>query len=107
MGPWTWKLLLWFVVCCLLCVVSCACWLFSTKERGPGIFTNNKPPTDIQLCLLFERRLGVPRAVGRGGGLRGGRFLRYPNVSHNGLLASILNLFGDTRTTFGDPAYAV
>ncbi|HWA71929.1 MAG TPA: DUF1552 domain-containing protein [Polyangiaceae bacterium] len=45
--------------------------------------------------------------AGGGGGLRGGRFLRYPNVSHNGLLASILNLFGDTRTTFGDPAYAV
>ncbi len=35
-------------------------------------------------------------------GLRTGRWVRYPNLPHNNLLVSILNLFGDTRTTFGD-----
>ncbi len=39
--------------------------------------------------------------AGGGGGLRGGRFVRYDNRSHNDLLVSILNLFGDTRTSFG------
>jgi len=43
--------------------------------------------------------------AGGGGGLRGGRWLRYNNRSHNDLLVSILNLFGDARMTFGDPKY--
>lgn len=43
--------------------------------------------------------------AGNGGGLRTGRWLRYPNVSHNNLLVSLLNLFGDTRQSFGDPMY--
>jgi len=46
--------------------------------------------------------------AGGGGGLRGGRFLRHADLadrSHNNLLVAILNLFGDERTTFGDPAY--
>jgi hypothetical protein len=44
--------------------------------------------------------------AGNGGGLRTGRWLRYQNnPSHNNLLVSLLNLFGDSRTTFGDPAY--
>ncbi|WP_437665674.1 DUF1552 domain-containing protein [Sorangium sp. So ce1182] len=43
--------------------------------------------------------------AGGGGGLRAGRWLRYPNRPHNDLLVSILNLFGDTRATFGDPRY--
>jgi hypothetical protein len=43
--------------------------------------------------------------AGRGGGLSGGRFLRYGRRSHNDLLVSILNLFGDPRTTFGDPRH--
>ena len=43
--------------------------------------------------------------AGNGGGLRTGRWVRYPNLSHNDLLVSILNLFGDARTTFGDPQY--
>lgn len=39
-----------------------------------------------------------------GGGLRGGRWLRYPDAPpHNNLLVSLLNLYGDARTTFGDP----
>jgi hypothetical protein len=43
--------------------------------------------------------------AGGGGGLRGGRYLRYENQSHNDLLVSILNLFGDDRTSFGDPEH--
>ena len=39
--------------------------------------------------------------AGNGGGVRTGRWLRYPRQSHNNLLVSILNLFGDPRTTFG------
>ncbi|WP_438021519.1 DUF1552 domain-containing protein [Sorangium sp. So ce315] len=43
--------------------------------------------------------------AGGGGGLRTGRWVRYRNLPHNNLLVSILNLFGDSRTTFGDPRY--
>lgn len=43
--------------------------------------------------------------AGAGGGLRGGRWIKGGNVSHNNLLVSILNLFGDTRTTFGTSQY--
>jgi hypothetical protein len=42
---------------------------------------------------------------GRGGGLRAGRNLTYDHPSHNDLLVSLFNLFGDTRTTFGAPMY--
>jgi hypothetical protein len=42
---------------------------------------------------------------GRGGGLRAGRNLTYDHPSHNDLLVSLFNLFGDTRTTFGTPMY--
>ncbi len=42
---------------------------------------------------------------GRGGGLRSGRNLTYDHPSHNDLLVSLFNLFGDTRTTFGTPEY--
>jgi len=43
--------------------------------------------------------------AGNGGGLRTGRWVKYNHLSHNNLLVSILNLFGDTRQTFGDPTY--
>ena len=46
--------------------------------------------------------------AGGGGGLRGGRFLRNADLadrSHNNLLVSIANLFGDDRQVFGDPEY--
>jgi hypothetical protein len=46
--------------------------------------------------------------AGGGGGLRGGRFLRNEGIadpSHNNLLLAILRLFGDERSTFGDPAH--
>lgn len=39
-----------------------------------------------------------------GGGLRTGRWLRFlDSPPHNNLLVSLLNMFGDSRTTFGDP----
>jgi hypothetical protein len=46
--------------------------------------------------------------AGGGGGLRGGRWLHHADNtmnrnSHNNLLVSILNLFGDPATTFGAP----
>src|SRR5450432_2538301 len=44
-----------------------------------------------------------------GGGLNtgtAGRWIKKPGESHNDLLVSILNLFGDMRTTFGTPAYS-
>ena len=43
--------------------------------------------------------------AGGGGGLRTGRYVKYKSQSHNNLLVSILNLYGDTRTTIGDPKY--
>ena len=46
--------------------------------------------------------------AGKGGGLRPGRWLRFPTgTSHNGLLVSILNLFGDPRTRFGTAEHAI
>jgi hypothetical protein len=39
-----------------------------------------------------------------GGGLRGGRWVTAAaDTPHNNLLVSLFNLFGDARTTFGDP----
>ncbi|WP_437973951.1 DUF1552 domain-containing protein [Sorangium sp. So ce295] len=52
------------------------------------------PPTHAKKDMPFL-------LAGGGGGLRTGRWVRYPNLPHNDLLVSILNLFGDTRTTFG------
>jgi hypothetical protein len=43
--------------------------------------------------------------AGGGGGLRGGRWLTYDSVSHNDLLAAILNLFGESALKFGDAQY--
>jgi hypothetical protein len=43
--------------------------------------------------------------AGGGGGLEGGRVLSFEGQSHNDLLTSLANLFGDTRTTFGDLEY--
>jgi hypothetical protein len=53
-----------------------------------------------------HNRINVPFLLaGGGGGLRAGRWVRYQNESHNDLLVSILNLFGDPRQTFGDPKF--
>jgi Protein of unknown function (DUF1552) len=43
--------------------------------------------------------------AGGGGGLKGGRVLSFNGIPHNNLLVSIFNLFGDTRTSFGNAAY--
>ncbi len=57
-----------------------------------------EPPTHIKTNMPFI-------LAGGGGGLRTGRWVKYNSLPHNNLLVSILNLFGDTRTTFGDPKY--
>ena len=57
------------------------------------------PPTHTKDAMPFM-------LAGGGGGLRGNRFLQFNGQSHNDLLTAILNLFGDTRTKFGDENYA-
>ncbi len=53
-----------------------------------------------------HRKTNMPFLLaGGGGGLRTGRWLTHNGVPHNNLLVSILNLFGETRATFGDAAY--
>lgn len=44
--------------------------------------------------------------AGNGGGLRTGRWLDFDGQSHNDLLVSLLNLFGDERTRFGNEQYS-
>jgi hypothetical protein len=43
--------------------------------------------------------------AGNGGGLRTGRWVQHQHQSHNDLLVSIANLFGDEREKFGDERY--
>jgi hypothetical protein len=57
-----------------------------------------EPPSHIKTSMPFL-------LAGGGGGLRGGRWLKFDHRSHNDLLVSIANLFGDPRQTFGDPAF--
>ncbi len=60
-----------------------------------------QPPTHSKANMPFL-------LAGGGGGLRGGRFLRNEGLadpSHNNLLLAILRLFGDQRSSFGDPAH--
>jgi hypothetical protein len=53
-----------------------------------------------------HEKKGVPfMLAGGGGGLKGGRMLDFGGKAHNNLLVSIMNLFGDTRTSYGDPKY--
>ncbi len=54
------------------------------------------PPTHDKINMPFIL------AGGDGKTLRTGRWIKCGGVPHNRLLTSILNLFGDTRTTFGD-----
>ncbi len=45
--------------------------------------------------------------AGKGGGLLGGRFIQYPETSHNNLLLAILHLFGLSELqTVGTPDYS-
>jgi hypothetical protein len=60
--------------------------IFGSELAHPPEHTN----TNIPLML-----------AGAGGGLKGGRHLKYGGRPHNDLLVGILNLFGDTRTTYG------
>jgi hypothetical protein len=65
---------------------------FGTEIQDPPTHTKNNMP-----FLL----------AGNGGGLRTGRWLRATSgTSHNALLVALLNLFGDTRTSFGTAAHA-
>jgi len=57
-----------------------------------------EPPTHSKKNMPFL-------LAGGGGGLRGGRWIKYSDLPHNNMLVSILNLFGDERSVFGDPAY--
>ena len=50
-------------------------------------------------------KLDMPFLLAGGGGLRTGRWVRYAHASHNDLLLSILQLFGDTRATVGNPTF--
>jgi hypothetical protein len=72
----------------------------SLLDESVVFFGSNiqNPATHVKTSMPFL--LG-----GRGGGLRSGRFLTYDHPSHNDLLVSLLNLFGDTRTTFGSPMH--
>jgi hypothetical protein len=63
---------------------------FGTELSHPPDHTKNRMPFIL---------------AGQGGGLRPGRHVTYNNVSHNDLLVAILNLFGDTRTSYGSPQY--
>ena len=63
---------------------------FGTQQQSPATHLKDHMP-----FLL----------AGGGGGLKGGRVSSFEGESHNDLLTSIANLFGDTRTTFGDLEY--
>lgn len=63
---------------------------FGSQQQSPA--THAK--TDMPFLL-----------AGGGGGLKQGRVLDFEGQSHNDLLVSLLNLFGDPRTTFGDPEF--
>jgi hypothetical protein len=65
----------------------------------------SQPPTHSNKDMPFM-------LAGKGGGLRGGRWLRQMDKSnnkssHNNLLLAILNMFGDTRTSFGTKEFCV
>ncbi len=78
-------------------------------EVGPGVSMLDEsvvffgselahPPTHEKKNMPFV-------LAGGGGGLKGGRMLDFGGKAHNNLLVSILNLFGDTRTSYGHPEY--
>jgi hypothetical protein len=55
-----------------------------------------------------HKKNNMPFLLAGGGGLNTGttgRWLKKTGESHNNLLVSILNLFGDTRTSFGSQGY--
>jgi hypothetical protein len=63
----------------------------------------SQPPTHTNTDMPFM-------LAGGGTSIKGGRWVRYTDKSnnknsHNNLLVSILNMFGDTRTTFGNAKF--
>jgi len=56
-----------------------------------------------------HKKNNMPFMLAGGGGLNtgtSGRWLKKTGESHNNLLVSILNMFGDTRTSFGSQGYS-
>ncbi|MES1186889.1 MAG: DUF1552 domain-containing protein, partial [Myxococcales bacterium] len=78
-------------------------------ESAPGVTLLDES------VVFFGSELGHPPThekksvpfmlAGGGGGLKGGRMIDFGGKSHNNLLVSILNLFGDTRTSYGHPEF--
>jgi hypothetical protein len=63
----------------------------------------SQPPVHSNIDMPFM-------LAGGAGSMKGGRWLHYTDKSsnrnsHNNLLVSILNMFGDTRSSFGNPAF--
>jgi hypothetical protein len=58
----------------------------------------SNPPTHMKNGMPFI-------LAGNGGGMRTGRYVKWPKQSHNNLLVSILNLFGNTAKTVGSSQY--
>jgi Protein of unknown function (DUF1552) len=63
----------------------------------------SQPPVHSNVDMPFM-------LAGGGGNISGGRWVRYTDKSanrnsHSNLLVSILNMFGDARTTFGNPKF--
>ncbi len=51
-------------------------------------------------------KANMPFLLAGGAGMRTGRWLKFNGLPHNRLLVSLFNLFGDTRTSFGDSRFA-
>lgn len=63
---------------------------FGSQQQSPA----NHAKTNMPFLL-----------AGGGGGLQQGIVRDFAGQSHNDLLVSLLNLFGDDRAVFGDPEY--
>ena len=63
---------------------------FGSQQQSPA----NHAKTNMPFLL-----------AGGGGGLQQGKIWDFAGQSHNDLLVSLLNLFGDDRAVFGDPEY--
>jgi hypothetical protein len=82
--------------------------LTDVKENGTSLLDNT--------AVLYTSEIQVPNsheqfdmpfilAGGTGGAIRTGRYLKYGGVPHNNLLVSLLNAFGITDTSFGNPKF--
>ena len=83
--------------------------LASVKE-GDGTMLDNtvvlwvseiqEPPTHNQNNMPFMI------AGGKNAGIKTGRWLKVPSQPHNNMLVTLLNVFGGTEKTFGNPKYS-